>query len=489
MMITPSYQKAVILAKENDCCLIPLCAELPTGNLTALGVLERLQEESTPCFLLESAERDKSLGRYSFLGFDPKLELTCENGIVTLKEDGKIQTEVASPSAVIRRVLKQHRSLSIASLPSFTGGLVGYFSFDYLRYAEPSLKVGDEREEGQKDVDLMLFDKVIAFDHQQGVIYLIVNIPCHDLEREYPKGVKALEKLRKLVQETAKMEPTPGKLRSPMKARYDKAQYCAMVEKAKEYIRAGDVFQLVLSNEFSADYEGSLLNTYKALRETNPSPYMVYLCGETLELAGASPETLVKLERDRLFTYPLAGTRPRGEAEEEDLRLEAELLADEKERAEHNMLVDLGRNDLGKISRFGSVKVEEYMKTLRFSHVMHLGSTIGGTIRPDCDALDAVEAVLPAGTLSGAPKLRAIQLIQALEGRRRGLYGGAVGYLDFAGNLDVCIAIRMAYKERGKVYVCSGAGIVADSSPDKEYEECRNKAKAVINALGAEQEG
>ena len=256
-----------------------------------------------------------------------------------------------------------------------------------------------------------------------------------------------------------------------------------MVEKAKGHIREGDIFQIVLSNRLSAPFEGSLLNTYRVLRTLNPSPYMFYFSGMDVEIAGASPETLVKLENGILHTFPLAGTRPRGKTESEDKALEAELLKDEKELAEHNMLVDLGRNDLGKISKFGTVSVEKLRSIERYSHVMHIGSTVRGEIREDKDALDAVSAVLPAGTLSGAPKIRACQLIAELENNKRGIYGGAIGYIDFTGNLDTCIAIRIAYKKNGKVFVRSGAGIVADSDPEKEYQECINKAAAVVKAL------
>lgn len=262
-----------------------------------------------------------------------------------------------------------------------------------------------------------------------------------------------------------------------------------MVEKAKKYIYEGDIFQVVLSNRLEAQFEGSLMNTYRVLRTTNPSPYMFYFSSHDIELAGASPETLVKVENGKVHTFPLAGTRPRGKTEEEDQRLKRELLADEKELAEHNMLVDLGRNDLGKISRFGSVKVESYMSVQKFSHVMHIGSTVQGELEKGKTALDAVEAVLPAGTLSGAPKIRACQIIEELENNKRGVYGGAVGYLDFTGNMDLCIAIRLAYKKKGKVYVRSGAGIVADSVAEKEFEECMNKAKAVLNALETAEEG
>ena len=261
-----------------------------------------------------------------------------------------------------------------------------------------------------------------------------------------------------------------------------------MVEKAKEHIRQGDIFQIVLSNRLSADYEGSMLGVYRILRTINPSPYMFYFSGTDVEVAGASPETLVKLENGVLHTFPLAGTRPRGKDRAEDMQLEVELLSDPKELAEHNMLVDLGRNDLGKISTFGSVEVEKLHSIERFSHVMHIGSTVRGLIRPEHDALDAVAAVLPAGTLSGAPKIRACQLIAELENNKRGIYGGAIGYVDFTGNMDTCIAIRIAYKKNGKVFVRSGAGIVADSDPEKEYQECLNKARASLTALQLAQE-
>ncbi|MBR0384153.1 MAG: anthranilate synthase component I family protein, partial [Eubacteriaceae bacterium] len=279
-----------------------------------------------------------------------------------------------------------------------------------------------------------------------------------------------------------------GKLLGEVTPLFNEEQFCQMVDKAKQYIREGDIFQIVLSNRLSAPFEGSLLNTYRVLRTINPSPYMFYFSGTDVEVAGASPETLVKLEDGVLHTFPLAGTRPRGKTEEEDFRLEAELLADEKELAEHNMLVDLGRNDLGKISRFGTVKVEKLHTIERFSHVMHIGSTVRGKIREDKDALDAIEAILPAGTLSGAPKIRACQLIGELENNKRGIYGGAIGYIDFTGNMDTCIAIRIAYKKNGKVFVRSGAGIVADSVPEKEYEECLNKARASLKALKLAQE-
>ena len=346
-----------------------------------------------------------------------------------------------------------------------------------------------EDKEGFKDVDLMLFDKVIAFDHFRQKIILIVNIRCEDLKTEYHRAELELSTMKQLIQSGEMAEEIPGRCTSEFRALFDQKQYCSMVEKAKHYIREGDIFQVVLSNRMEADYEGSLLDTYRVLRTVNPSPYMFYFSSDDMEIAGASPETLVKLEKKTLHTFPLAGTRPRGATEAEDQRLEQELLADEKECSEHNMLVDLGRNDIGKISEFGTVKVEKYMSIQRFSHVMHIGSTVKGTIRKGLDAIDAVDSILPAGTLSGAPKIRACEIINELENNKRGIYGGAIGYLDFTGNLDTCIAIRIAYKKNGKVFVRSGAGIVADSVPQKEYQECINKAKAVMNALATAQGG
>ena len=308
-------------------------------------------------------------------------------------------------------------------------------------------------------------------------------MPLADPEVGYNKAVMELKQMRNLLRNGEKKDEPAGRLLGEVQPLFDKERYCDMVESAKAYIREGDIFQIVLSNRLAAPFEGSLLNTYRVLRTLNPSPYMFYFSGTDVEVAGASPETLVKLEDGVLHTFPLAGTRPRGKTEAEDQALEAELLSDEKELAEHNMLVDLGRNDLGRLSRFGTVEVESLHSIERFSHVMHIGSTVRGIIRDDKDALDAVEAVLPAGTLSGAPKIRACQLIGELENNKRGIYGGAIGYIDFTGNMDTCIAIRIAYKKNGKVFVRSGAGIVADSVPEKEYEECINKAKAVVNAL------
>ena len=480
MKIMPELELVKAYAAEGVYQTLPVSAEILADICTPIEALKRLKTRSDHCFLLESAKEQETWGRYTFLGFDPKLEITCRDGRLRIGND-LIRTE--DPAPYIRQVLKAHKSPRLEGLPPFTGGLAGYFSYDYVGYGEPSARTGAPDDEGFQDLDLMLFDKVIAFDHLRQKIILMVNISLKDPQAEYERAADLLLGLKRLLQEgTAPAEPG-GHMTGELEALFDKEAYCRMVEQAKEHIREGDIFQIVLSNRLSAPFEGSLLNTYRILRTVNPSPYMFYFSGTDMEAAGASPETLVKLEDGILRTFPLAGTRPRGKTEEEDRALEAELLADEKELAEHNMLVDLGRNDLGKISQFGTVQVEQFHGVERFSHVMHIGSAVRGQIRPECDGLDAVRAVLPAGTLSGAPKIRACQLIGELEQNRRGIYGGAIGYLDLTGNMDVCIAIRSVYKKNGRVHVRSGAGIVADSVPEKEYQECINKAGAVAAAL------
>lgn len=482
-MIKPEFKEAKTIAKETDFKVIPLSKEIYSDIRTPIEVLRILQNVSSHCFMLESVEDSKKWGRYTFLGFNPTLELTCLNGKMTIENGTKIEIETSNPNEQIQRIIMENKSYKFNDLPSFTGGLVGYFAYDYIKYSEPILKLDAKDEEKFNDVDLMLFDKVIAFDHFRQKIVLIVNIKTDNIETEYNRGIIELTNLENLIKNGIPKPSSPVKLTSQFRELFNEEQYCNMVNRAKEYIREGDIFQVVLSNRIEADFEGSLLDAYRVLRTTNPSPYMFYFSSDEIEIAGASPETLVKLENGLLHTFPLAGTRPRGNTEQEDIDLENELLSDEKELSEHNMLVDLGRNDLGKISRFGTVEVEKYLTIERFSHVMHIGSTVKGDLREDKDAVDAVDAVLPAGTLSGAPKIRACEIINELENNKRGIYGGAIGYLDFTGNLDTCIAIRIAYKKNGKVFIRSGAGIVADSVPETEFLECKNKAKAVISAI------
>ena len=472
--------------KEQGYKVVPVSSEMFSDVITPMEVLRKLKAKSEHCYILESVEDQAFMGRYTFLGFQPKYDVTCTNGILTLKDmDGSILKEVQEmhPGEFITDILKDYKSPKIAGLPTFTGGFVGYFSYDYLKYSEPKLKLDAKDEDGFQDLDLMLFDKVIAFDNFKQKIILIANASTDNLEESYQQAVDSIDEMKNIILYGEKADIPAANLKSDFEPLFNKEQYCDMVEKAKHYIKEGDIFQVVLSNRLAAEFEGSLFDVYRVLRTLNPSPYMFYFSGDAIEVAGASPETLVKLEDKKICTFPLAGTRPRGKDKAEDLELERGLLADPKECAEHNMLVDLGRNDLGKISKFGSVKVDKYMEIQRYSHVMHIGSTVEGELRDDCKVIDAVDAVLPAGTLSGAPKIRACEIINELEDNKRGIYGGAIGYIDFSGNLDTCIAIRIAYKVKDKIMVRSGAGIVADSVPENEFQECLNKARAVLNAV------
>ena len=472
--------------KENkEYTLAPVSMEILSDFITPIEAMRILKAASTHAYLLESAKANENWGRYTFLGFEPELSISCIDGKMNV--DGK-EFECSDPTNYLRELLKKYKSPRVSSLPPFKGGLVGYFSFDFINYKEPSTKMNIDDSEGFKDIDLMLFKDVIAFDNVKQKIILITNIELDkELDVEYEKALKRLHSIKELLH-TGKKSFEGGKLLGEVTPLFSKDEFSKMIGKAKHHIKEGDIFQIVLSNRLQANFEGSLFDTYRVLRTVNPSPYMFYFSGTDVEVAGASPETLVKLEDGILHTFPLAGTRPRGKSEKEDKELETELLADKKELAEHNMLVDLGRNDLGKISKFGSVVVEKFHSIERYSHVMHIGSTVRGEIRPEYDALNALEAVLPAGTLSGAPKIRACQLIEELENNKRGIYGGAIGYIDFTGNMDTCIAIRLAYKKNGKVFIRSGAGIVADSDPDKEYMESINKAGAVVDALKKAQE-
>lgn len=489
MKITPTLEECKKIAAEGSYGVIPISTEMYADMTTPIEVLRILKKVSGHVYLLESAEADKRWGRYSFLGYDPLLEITCYNGMTTIKSELTSRTDSGDVRGIIRNVMEENKSPKLPGLPSFTGGLVGYFSYDYIKYSEPKLELTDETVQDFRDMDLMLFDQVIAFDHYRQKVLLITGVMTDDPENSYQKAEAKLEEMTDLIRNGKQKEFPSLKLKSSIEPQFPKAKYCEMVEKAKHYIHEGDIFQVVLSNPMRAKAEGSLFNTYRVLRATNPSPYMFYFSSDDIEIAGASPETLARLAGTELSTFPLAGTRPRGKTKEEDLALEKGLLADEKERAEHNMLVDLGRNDIGKISKIGTVNVEKYMCIERFSHVMHIGSTVTGQIRDDRDAVDAVDAILPAGTLSGAPKFRACQIIQELEQSKRGIYGGAIGYLDFAGNLDTCIAIRLVYKKNGEICIRSGAGIVADSIPESEFQECCNKARAVVQAIETAQEG
>lgn len=476
-MIIPTYEQAK--QYEKDYTYIPVCGEILADDVTPILMLRKLAALDGQYFLLESVEGG-NLGRYSFLGYHPKLSVSCKNGVVKVKENGMVRILPGKPKEALQSLLEQYRSPQIEGLPTFTGGLVGYFAYETIQYAEPKLHI---KQSDVNDFELMMFDKLLAFDQVMHKLCIIVNARTADGEAGYNKAVEEIDAFIETLRIT---EPIPYE--KPQKAleftcNLSKEEYCSMVEKTKHYIKEGDIFQGVISRRFEADYEGSLLNAYRVLRTTNPSPYMYYMQIKDMQIAGTSPETMVKLTNGRLMTFPVAGTRQRGKSIEEDQALEKELLADEKECAEHNMLVDLARNDLGRIAEYGSVKVADYMAIHRFSKVMHIASTVVGELAKGKTCADTIEALLPAGTLSGAPKFRACEIIDELEPEARGVYGGAIGYMDFSGNLDVCIAIRTAVKKGRKVYVQAGAGIVADSIPENEYQECANKAGAVIEAI------
>jgi len=488
-MIFPNLKEIKEITKDGNYKRIPIAYEIFADTKTSVEILKIIKNKTKHCFLLESVENSKVWGRYTILGFDPILEVVCENGLLKISGEKEITAETKNPGDYIREIIKEYESPEIEGLPPFTGGLVGYFAYDYIKYGEPSLDLESKDYESFKDVDLMLFEKVIVFDNFKQKIFLIVNIKLGDLEKEYLEGEKKLKELVNLIKTGNIAKEDKLIIKNEFKPLFNQETFEGMVEKCKNYIKEGDIFQVVISNPISADIEGSLLDTYRVLRTTNPSPYMFYFSSDDLEIAGASPETLVKVQDNTLYSFPLAGTRPRGKTPQEDMELEEDLLNDEKELAEHNMLVDLGRNDVGRVSEIGSVKVDKYLSVEKFSHVMHLGSTVTGTLREDKDNLDVIDAILPAGTLSGAPKIRACEIINELEKNKRGIYGGAIGYIGLSGNMDMCIAIRIAFKKNGKVFIRSGAGIVADSVPEAEFQECLNKAEAVLNALKIAEKG
>lgn len=485
-MIIPACDEILSLSGEYD--IIPICREIYADVVTPITLLRRIAEQSSRFYLLESIEGGEKWGRYSFLGYNPVMRVTCRCGKVKIEShvsrfpSREIQTD--HPMDVLRGILAQYKAPRLKGQPPFTGGFVGYFSYAMIEYAEPTLHISRGTA---NDFDLMLFDKVIAYDHLKQKIQIVVNMNTSGgleyLMKEYGRACSEIQEMAALINDTAPLK----RLSSPEKPSFtcsvSKEEFCGTVEKTKEYILDGDIFQAVISRQFTSPYEGSLLNAYRVLRTTNPSPYMVYMNIDQDEIISTSPETLVRLENGRLTTFPVAGSRPRGAEDEEDRRLEQELLADEKELSEHNMLVDLGRNDIGRIAEFGSVEVTEYKMIHKYSKIMHICSQVEGNIKSGLDGCSAVEALLPAGTLSGAPKIRACEIIEKLESVPRGIYGGALGYLDFTGNLDTCIAIRMAVKQAGKVTVQAGGGIVADSVPELEYEESANKARAVIQAI------
>lgn len=478
-MIKPSCDEIMELAKSYN--TIPVCKEILADVITPITLLRRIAASKKRFFLLESIEGGEKWGRYSFIGYDPIMRVSCKNAVVTIDRNGKMKNiETKKPLEVLRSILKDYKSPSLKELPPFTGGLVGYFAYSMIGYAEPKLKI---KSGDFNDYDVMLFDKVIAYDHLKQKICVIVNMSTDKILENYGKATAEIEKIINLINDSSPLPELKGRMKSDFECNVSEKEYCNIVEKTKEYIRDGDIFQAVISRKFTCKYDGSLINAYRVLRTINPSPYMVYMNIDDDEIISTSPETLVRLQNGRLYTFPVAGSRPRGKTDEEDIALEKSLLSDEKELSEHNMLVDLGRNDLGRISKYDSVEVTKYMVIHRYSKIMHICSQVESNIRDDCDAMDAIESVLPAGTLSGAPKIRACEIIEEQEALPRDIYGGALGYMDFTGNLDTCIAIRMAYKKGENVYVQAGGGIVADSVPKNEYEESANKAAAVMNAV------
>ncbi len=477
-MITPNYQEVKKLAK--DYSFIPICKEIYADTLTPISVIKNISQASKKHFLLESIEGGEKRGRYSFMSFEPSAHIVCKNK--QIKVNNKIIEDLEGRTAYeyLRNIMDKYKSPKLTGLPPFTGGLVGYFSYEMISYFEPSLELKNSQS---NEFDLMLFDKVIAFDHLKEKIYIVVNISTQDIASAYKEALSEIDMIARLIKEQSVFSKKKTSSIPKFKCNVSEKEFCQMIDKTKEYIKRGEIFQAVVSRRFESEYKDSLLNAYRVLRTTNPSPYMVYLQTDGVELISTSPETLVKLQDKKLLTFPIAGSRPRGKDRQEDDAYENDLLNDEKELSEHNMLVDLARNDLGKISEYGSVHLNEYKKVSKYSKIMHIVSEVEAIRREEIDAFTALEAVFPAGTLSGAPKLRACEIIQEIEKNPRGIYAGAIGYIDFSGNMDTCIAIRMAVKEKDRVCVQTGAGIVADSIPQKEYEETKDKASAVIEAI------
>lgn len=476
-MYKPDYNE---VSKYSSYDVIPVSREIYADIVTPITLLRKIADKYKNYYLLESIEGGEKWARYSFFGFDPKARLYCKDKVVTIEGEGAGTFTTDKPLEVLREYISHYKTPVIEDNPPFTGGLVGYYGYSMIGYAEPTLKL---KSSEFKDFDVMLCDKIIAYDHLKQKITVIVNMKTDDMENQYNKAIKDIDEIVAMIKDTSPASPLTSYDKVDFKSNFSEEEYAAVVERTKEYIFDGDIFQAVISRRFETEYKGSLLNAYRVLRVTNPSPYMVFMKIGDNEIISTSPETLVRYQNGRLTTFPIAGSRPRGKTYSEDIALEKDLMNDEKELSEHNMLVDLGRNDLGRISKFNSVEVTEYMNVLRYSKIMHICSEVQSDARDDVDAFDAIEAVLPAGTLSGAPKVRACEIIEELERCPRGVYGGAIGYVDFNGNMDTCIAIRMASKINDKVYVQAGGGIVADSIPHNEFMESYNKALAVMNAI------
>ena len=479
--IEPVKTEFLSLARSGN--LVPVSCDLPADLETPISALLKLRNGSE-AFLLESVEGGEKVGRYSFLGVGPFLSLRAYDGRVELRGEGISEVRQGDPLAITRELLQRYRPTGMNGLPRFYGGAVGYFAYDLVRHFE-RLPNRPPDDLGLPTCYLVFADAVVVFDHVKHTIKIVANaLVDGDGGAAYRQAVERVESLYARLRAPLLLPELAGRVDHLQQTEMPVGDFVAAVERAKEYVRAGDIFQVVLSRRFSLEVPGvDGLDVYRALRTVNPSPYMFFLDFDGVQVAGSSPELLVRLEGDLVETRPLAGTRPRGRDEAEDRRLEADLLADEKERAEHIMLVDLGRNDLGRVCRYGTVEVSELMATERFSHVMHIVSDVRGRLQPGRDAIDVLRACFPAGTVAGAPKVRAMEIIDELEPVARGPYAGAVGYVGFSGNMDTCITIRTIVMAGGRAYLQAGAGIVADSVPEREYVETVNKAKALVRAL------
>jgi anthranilate synthase component 1 len=469
-----------------DYNIIPLTVECYADMDTPISVFKRMQTEKD-CFLLESIGESQVTARYSFIGRNPFISFKSLGDDITVTDyTGKTDTYKGKPMEELEKLVTKYKAPKLDNIPSFNGGAVGFFAYDIIRQYEYLPNVNQDDLE-LPDMHFMLMDEIIAFDHKRQKIVIIVNIHVgEDIERQYNKAAGRILDIQREMADLSKLsvnETREYRSTSKMVSNVTKEQFCANVEKAKEYIKNGDIFQVVLSQRFTVETSVSPFNTYRALRLINPSPYMYYLNFGEYQIVGASPEMLVRVENGTVQTGPIAGTRWRGKTVEEDLQLEQSLLNDKKEIAEHTMLVDLGRNDIGRVSEFGSVKVTRFKYVERFSHVMHIISDVEGKLRSDKTCFDALAATLPAGTLSGAPKIRAMEIIDELETTKRNAYGGAIGYISFNGNFDSCITIRTGVFKEGKAYIQAGGGIVYDSVPEYEYQESINKASAVLKAI------
>src|SRR3954468_13316167 len=492
MKIT-SFEEFKDLARRGT--FVPVCKEIVADLLTPVSAFLKIAEHADYAFLLESVEGGEHVGRYSFLGKDPFLILRAPAGPdapATIERGGAVTASDRPFIDTLRRLMADFRSPFVPDLPRFTGGAVGYLGYGASSWFEPVLGDLGSSDDGADEAGFMVFDTVLAFDHVQHRILIVANARItadEDLESLYQFATAKIQFLERELERNLSHSNRDRAAALEFSSNHTREQFEAQVRTAKEYIAAGEIYQVVLSQRFEAEVEADPFTVYRALRHVNPSPYMFFIRMGAVSVVGSSPEMLVRVEGSRVETHPIAGTRRRGRNDEEDMRLAEELKRNEKERAEHVMLVDLGRNDVGRVCAYGSVRVPQFMGLERFSHVMHLTSIVEGRLAADRDRIDTLVACFPAGTVSGAPKVRAMQIINDLEPSGRGLYAGAVGYLDFAGNLDFCIAIRTVIMSSGNAYVQAGAGIVMDSNPTAEYEETRNKAQALLRALQLAQQG